>query len=64
MNRKFFTGMAMGAAAGMMVGLMMMARRHQPTPMEQTRMVMGRSARHAMKKARGAWGRMAGRFSD
>ena len=64
MNRKFFTGMAMGAAAGMMVGLMMMARRHQPTPMEQTRMVMGRSARHAMRKARGALSQMAGRFSD
>jgi hypothetical protein len=54
----------MGAAAGMMVGFMMMARRHQPTAMEQTRMVMGRSARHAMKRARGALGQMAGRFSD
>lgn len=64
MNHKFLSGMAMGAAAGMMVGFMVMVRRHQPTPMEQTRTVMGRSARHAMKKARGAWGQMAGRFSD
>lgn len=54
MDRKFFSGMVMGAAAGMMVGLMMMTRRRQPTPMVHTRMIMGRSARHAMKKARGA----------
>ncbi len=64
MNRKFFSGMMMGAAAGMVVGLMMMTRRHQPTPMEHTRTVMGRSARQAMKRARGAWSNMAGRFSD
>ncbi len=64
MNRNFWNGMAMGAAAGVMVGFMVMARRHQPTPMEQTRMVMGRTARHAMKRARGAFTQMAGRFSD
>jgi len=63
-NRKFLSGMAMGAAAGMMFGMLMMSRRPQPTPMEYTRMVMGRSARHAMKKARNAWGHVAGRFSD
>ncbi|MGE5579547.1 MAG: hypothetical protein ACM3WU_05805 [Bacillota bacterium] len=64
MNRKFLSGMAMGAAAGMVFGLVMMSRRHQPTPMEHTRMVVGRSARHAMRKARNAWGQVAGRFSD
>jgi hypothetical protein len=64
MNRKFLSGMAMGAAAGMFMGAVLMSRRHQPTPMEHTRMVMGRSARHAMKKARKAWGQVAGRFSD
>lgn len=64
MNRKFLSGMAMGAAAGMLVGFMVMGRRHQSTPMEHTRTVMGRSARHAMRKARGAWTQVASRFSD
>ncbi len=63
MNSKFLNGIAMGAAAGILVGIIMMSRRHQPTPMEQTRMIMGRSAKHAMRRARGAWKEMAGRFS-
>jgi hypothetical protein len=63
-NRNFWNGMAMGAAAGMMVGFMVMARRHQPTTMDRTKTVMGRTARHAMKRAQGAWTQMAGRFSD
>lgn len=64
MTRNFWQGMAMGAAAGMMVGFMVMARRHQASPMEQTKMMMGRTARRAMKKAHGAMNQMAGRFSD
>ena len=64
MNRNFWNGIAMGAAAGVMVGLMMMARRNQPTAMERTRTVMGRTARRAMRRAQGALNQMAGRFSD
>ena len=63
MNRNFWNGMAMGAAAGVMVGLMMMAKRSQSTPMERTRSVMGRTAKRAMRRAQGAWREMAGRFS-
>ena len=64
MNRNFWHGMAMGVAAGMMVGLVVLARRNSATPMERTKMMMGRTARRAMKKAHGAMNQMAGRFSD
>jgi hypothetical protein len=64
MNRSFWNGMAMGAAAGMMLGLMAMSWRREETPMERTKMVMGRTARRAMKKAHGALNQMAGRFSE
>lgn len=63
MNRSFWNGIAMGAALGMMVGLTVMSRRRELTPMEKTKAVMGRKARHAVRKAQGAWSEMAGRFS-
>jgi hypothetical protein len=64
-NRSFWDGMAVGAAAGLMFGMaMVMRRRRESTPMERTRMVVGRTARQAMRRARGAWSDMAGRFSD
>lgn len=64
MTRNFWHGMAMGVAAGAMVGFMVMSRRHEATPMERTKMMMGRTARRAMKRAHGAMNQMAGRFSD
>ncbi|HHY11472.1 MAG TPA: hypothetical protein GX529_02465 [Firmicutes bacterium] len=61
-NRTFWDGLAMGAIAGVILGLVMMAR--EPlTPMEEARMAMGRSARRAWRRAQGSIGRMAGRFS-
>lgn len=63
-NRTFWDGMAVGAAAGMIGMAMVMMRRREATPMERTKMVVGRTARQAMKRARGAWNNMAGRFSD
>lgn len=64
-NRTFWDGMAVGAAAGMMLGMaMLMRRRREATPMERTKVAMGRTARQAMRRAHGAWSHMAGRFSD
>jgi adenine/guanine phosphoribosyltransferase-like PRPP-binding protein len=64
-NRSFWDGMAVGAAAGLMLGMaMVVRRRHEPTPMERTKMVVGRTTRQAIRRARGAWSNMAGRFSD
>lgn len=64
MNRNFWNGMAMGAAAGVMIGFMVMSMRRPMTPMERTKMAMGRTAKRAMKKARYAMNGMADRFSD
>jgi hypothetical protein len=64
-DRTFWDGVAVGAAAGMIFGLaMLMGRRREVTPMERTKMVVGRTARQAMRRAHGAWNQMAGRFSD
>ncbi|MGI6662484.1 MAG: hypothetical protein ACOX4B_03270 [Bacillota bacterium] len=64
-NRSFWDGLAMGTAAGLMLGMvMLMSRRREPTPMERTRMVVGRTARQAVRRARGVIGDMAGKFSD
>jgi adenine/guanine phosphoribosyltransferase-like PRPP-binding protein len=64
-SRSFWDGMAMGAAAGLVLGVaILMSRRREPTPMERTRMVVGRTARQAVRRARGVLGDMAGKFSD
>lgn len=55
--------MVMGTAAGLMVGMMVMSKRREPTPMERTRMVVGRTARQAVRRARGVFGEMAGKLS-
>ncbi len=52
----------MGAIAGMVLGLAMLSRERM-TPMEETRMAMGRTARRAWRRAQGSVGRMVGRFS-
>lgn len=63
-NRTFWDGMAVGAAAGMFLGMaMLMRRRREATPMERTKIVVGRTARQAMRRAQGAWSSMAGKFS-
>ncbi|MGI6162537.1 MAG: hypothetical protein ACOYEQ_01220 [Bacillota bacterium] len=61
-NRTFWDGLAMGAIAGMVLGLAMLSRERM-TPMEETRMAMGRTARRAWRRAQGSVGRMVGRFS-
>ncbi|HHY17352.1 MAG TPA: hypothetical protein GX524_04690 [Firmicutes bacterium] len=61
-NRTFWDGLAVGAIAGMVLGLAVLSRERM-TPMEQTKMAMGRSARRAWRRAQGSVGRMVGRFS-
>jgi len=43
--------------------VMLMTRRREMSPMERTRMVVGRTARQAARRARGVLSDMAGRFS-
>ncbi|HHY44461.1 MAG TPA: hypothetical protein GX512_01950 [Firmicutes bacterium] len=63
-NRSFWDGLAMGTAAGLMLSMvMLMTRRREMSPMERTRMVVGRTARQAARRARGVLSDMAGRFS-
>jgi len=63
-NRSFWDGLVMGAAGGMFLGLLVLARRKEMTHMEKTRLVLGRTARRALRRAQGTLGRVAGRFSD
>lgn len=62
-TRKFWDGVAMGAAAGALISLLVLKRR-RPGPMEQTKMVMSRTAKRAMDKAQGTIGQLAGKISD
>lgn len=61
-NRTFWDGLAMGAIAGIALGMVMLSRERM-TPMDQTRMVLGRTARRVWGRAQGSVGRMVGRFS-
>lgn len=63
-NRTFWDGLAMGAAAGMLFGVFLLSRRRSPTAMDKTRMVIGRTAKHAVRRAQGTLNRVAERFSD
>jgi len=58
-SRNFWSGMVFGAAAGMALVALMREKRPQ-TPMERTKVVMGRTAR----RAHGALRAVAGRFAD
>jgi hypothetical protein len=62
-NRKFWDGVAMGAAAGALISLVLL-RRRRPGPMEQTKMVVSRTAKRAMGKAQNTLGQLAGKLSD
>lgn len=64
MRRTFWDGLAMGAAAGMLFGVYLLSRRRSLTPMERTRMVIGRTAKRAVRHAQGTLNRVAQRFSD
>ncbi len=63
-NRTFWDGMALGAGVGVMFGLAAMMFRRRQTPMERTRMIMGKSAQRMLRTAQGTLGRVANRFSD
>ncbi|HHW18900.1 MAG TPA: hypothetical protein GXX30_08355 [Firmicutes bacterium] len=63
-NKTFWDGLAMGGALGILVGALMLSRRMKMTPMTRTKMIVGRTARHALRRAQGTLGRMVGRFSD
>ncbi|MGI6642503.1 MAG: hypothetical protein ACOX3V_00570 [Bacillota bacterium] len=63
-NRGFWDGMALGAGVGVAFGLVTMLLRRRRTPMERTRMIMGKGAKRILRSAQGTLGRVANRFSD
>lgn len=64
LKRSFWDGLAIGAAVGMIFGVLMLSRRKRMGPMERTKVLVGRTARQALRRAQGTIGRMAGRFAD
>ena len=62
-GRTFWGGLVLGAGAGMFLGHFVACRRRQ-TPVERTKMMIGKSAHKVLKTAQGTLGRVADRLSD
>lgn len=61
-ERTFWDGLAMGAAAGVLLGLALFGSRRD-MPMMHKRRMMEKTARAAWRRAQGTFSQMAGRFS-
>ncbi len=61
-GRTFWGGVVLGAGAGFFLGHLMVNRRQ--TPMERTKMMIGKSAQKVLKTAQGTLGQVANRLSD
>lgn len=62
-NRRFWDGMALGAGVGVALGCAFMFRRRK-TPMERTRMMLGKSAKRLLGSAQGTINKVADRFGQ